>query len=102
MTLEEYAKSVINKFSQLNQHQLKLDPQFYQAIIDQRKTFEIRKNDRNFKVGDLLHLKVFDGQRYTGSTAIVQVTYISDYEQKEGYVVMSIKLLEYGNYEIAA
>ena len=37
-------------------HTLKLKPSF-QGSKERRKTFEIRKNDRNFQVGDILILE---------------------------------------------
>lgn len=37
-------------------HQLKTDPEVFQAVFDGRKTYEIRKHDRNYKVGDVLDL----------------------------------------------
>ncbi|WP_406732712.1 DUF3850 domain-containing protein [Vibrio scophthalmi] len=62
-------------------HDLKIEPQYLREIISGIKQFEIRKNDRNFQVGDWV--RVCDGKYY----ANLLIKYISDYEQKEGYVV---------------
>ena len=37
-------------------HELKTWPQFWPALCDGSKTFELRKNDRGFEVGDILIL----------------------------------------------
>jgi hypothetical protein len=37
-------------------HRLKVDPQFFDDLVNGRKSFEVRLDDRNFKVGDILHL----------------------------------------------
>ena len=41
-------------------HELKIWPEYYKAINDKIKKFEIRKNDRNFKVGDQIVLREFE------------------------------------------
>lgn len=78
-------------------HQLKVLPDYYQAIVDRRKTFEIRKNDRDFQVGDLVILKEFNGAEFTKRHTKAQITYICDYAQNENYVVFSIRLIEIGS-----
>ena len=35
-------------------HTLKILPKYYVAIINGEKTFELRKNDRDYRVGDLI------------------------------------------------
>jgi hypothetical protein len=73
-------------------HELKTLPQFYDEIITEMKRFEIRQNDRNFQKGDTLLLREWDGENYTGHAQYARVTYITDFEQKPGFVVMSVVL----------
>ncbi len=68
-------------------------PDFYQAIEDETKKFEIREDDRPYKVGDYLHLKEWDPEiGFTGRQTIRLVTYILAEQPfvPEGYVCMSI------------
>ena len=67
-------------------HELKTWPEFFEPLYDGTKTFEVRKNDRGFRVGDRLRLRewevpeVFTGQEieqgYTGRELLVEVTFI--------------------------
>lgn len=75
-------------------HDLKCIQPFFNDIEEGRKPFEIRFNDRGYKVGDTLRLHEFDHdkQTFSGRKVVVDVTYLTDYDQKDGYVVMAIKL----------
>ena len=76
-------------------HELKIQSEYFEVVNNKTKTFEIRKNDRNFKVGDKILLREIDScGRYTGGTSWWKITYITDYAQQEGYVVMAIEELE--------
>lgn len=77
-------------------HDLKIFPNYFHDVRIGIKTFEIRRDDRNFKKGDILKLREWDplNKEYTGEYIGVQVTYITNFMQKKGYVVMSIKSLE--------
>lgn len=44
-------------------HQLKIDSQYFSKIIKGEKTFEVRKNDRDFHVGDYLGLNEITDHR---------------------------------------
>jgi hypothetical protein len=72
--------------------QLKTWPEFFEAVLSGKKTFEIRKNDRDYRVNDLLLLQEYDPktQEYTGREVLVQVTYMTNFGQPENQVVMSI------------
>jgi uncharacterized protein YqfB (UPF0267 family) len=82
-------------------HKLKTWPKFYQAIEEGRKTFEVRENDRGFRVGDTLRLFEFepDTDDYTGRSIDVRVEYILEGEIfprfgiAPGWVVMSISVI---------
>lgn len=42
-------------------HHLKAKPEYFRATIEGRKPFEVRKDDRGFKVGDHVILKEYEG-----------------------------------------
>lgn len=82
----------------MSEHVLKIRREYFEAVISLKKKFEIRKNDRDYKVGDTLVLNEIDEEgKPTGKTAIAKVTYILDTPEfcKEGYVTMSISLAYY-------
>lgn len=62
----------------MTQHELKTWPEFYKAIANGSKSFELRKYDRDFKVGDTLLLKEYDpdNDTYSGRQTSVLVTFI--------------------------
>lgn len=71
-------------------HELKINPEYFAAVFFGEKTFEIRNNtDRNFQVGDTLLLKAWDGE-FNGDFVEKVVSYITDFEQKPGYVVLGL------------
>ncbi|EIA7337258.1 DUF3850 domain-containing protein [Listeria monocytogenes] len=74
-------------------HELKILSEYFWDIAEGRKTFEIRKNDRDFQVGDILILREWDDMD-TGLYTVVEVVYMTDYEQKDGFVVLGIVLKE--------
>ncbi len=41
-------------------HELKIERQFADAVLDGRKTFEVRRNDRGFNAGDLVRFEVVE------------------------------------------
>lgn len=75
-------------------HELKIHPTYFQEVINGNKTFEIRKNDRDYSVGDVLFLNEYDPDKkiYTGRRTRVKITYITNYAQAEDYIVIGIKL----------
>jgi len=61
-------------------HALKTHPEFFQAIIQRKKTFEIRKNDTDFKEGEIVMLEEYDPieKEYTTDAILFVISYILD------------------------
>lgn len=76
-------------------HELKTWPEHFEAVRRRVKTFEVRKDDRTFQVGDFLHLREWDPatKEYTGRDCMRPVLHIlrgGQFGIESGYVVLSI------------
>lgn len=66
-------------------HDIKCWPEPYAALERGDKRHEVRRNDRNYKVGDVLVIREWqpatglrvDGGKYTGRQRMMRVTYIT-------------------------
>lgn len=76
-------------------HELKIEREYFRSILNGTKTFEIRKNDRDFKTRDILILKEIAEEypEFTGRTIDCKVTYITNFALQENYVCMGIKII---------
>lgn len=77
-------------------HYLKTIQPYFEEIWMCRKTFELRKNDRGFEVGDVVVLMEYERAKnqYSGNQIIGVITYILDkYHDalNEPYVIFSFK-----------
>lgn len=74
-------------------HELKIYQEYFEAVKDGRKKFEIRKNDRDYKVGDILVLLEYDKyyEAFTGEKITVEISYLTGYAQQDGYLVLGIE-----------
>ncbi len=72
----------------MNRHELKTWPKYFAAVRSGQKRFEIRRNDREFKVGDILVLREFDpeSETYTGQAEERQVTFLLSEEDYGGVI----------------
>ena len=89
-------------------HELKTDPEVFDAVKSGLKTFEIRKDDRNFQIGDVLVLRrtKYTGEEmqngmpleYTGTPLTVVVSYVLRgplYGLADGWSILSIRHDDY-------
>lgn len=83
-------------------HELKSWPDYFEPILTGSKAFELRLNDRDFRVGDTLKLREYDDRKavYTGREIKKKVTFLLDgigggcipphRGLNRGYVIMSL------------
>lgn len=84
-------------------HDLKTWPEFFDQIVVGEKTFELRKDDRPFAVGDELLLREYDPatKQYSGREVFRRITHIlrhrpdagcaATFGLREGYAILSIE-----------
>jgi hypothetical protein len=75
-------------------HELKIWPEYFEDVYNGTKTFEVRKNDRNFHVGDTVTLKEWDNNSFKYSQR--QLSFVishllqgGQFGIESGFVVMS-------------
>lgn len=88
-------------------HELKVIPVYFNAVLNGSKLFEIRNNnDRGFQKCDGVLLREYNPElenhftisqnRYTGREIEVKITYVTNYEQKNEFVVFGFKIINEG------
>ena len=77
-------------------HQIRLAKSYFDDVANGIKTFELRKNDRGYKVGDILEMMESVEGKNTGRTVKALVTYmLEEYTGiEDGYCIMAIKKME--------
>ncbi len=73
-------------------HHLKIFPEFFKEVVAGRKTFEIRRQrPERFLPGDcVLLFETIPGED-PHRVHRAKITYVTDFEQKPGFVVFGIK-----------
>lgn len=100
MEQEEKMQSLPSDTQETGQkvHQIRLAKPYFDDVANGIKTFELRKNDRGYKKGDILEMMEFADGKNTGRMVKVLVTYIlEDYTGiEDGYCIMATKLMKDG------
>ena len=77
------------------EHDLKIMPKYFDDVVSGKKNFEIRRNDRDFKVGDILLLREYERGRYTGREIRKKVKYVyygdGTFGISEEFCIMGLK-----------
>lgn len=78
-------------------HELKILPEYFDAIRNGKKYFELRKNDRDYRTGDILLLREWKDGEYTGRTIKREIIYIlegcPEYGLMDGFCILEIDIL---------
>lgn len=79
-------------------HVLKTWPEYFQEVHIGRKNFEVRVNDRDYKVRDTIVLREWNPEKevYTGNYVTREITYILQggaFGINEGTVILSLKTI---------
>ena len=83
-------------------HELKIEVSYYDAVKSGDKNFEIRYNDRGYQKGDTVILNAWwkggEGNCYCSEREPIEaiIKYVSNYQQKDGWVVFGFELKEQG------
>lgn len=84
-------------------HELKIWPEYFKPVMEGFKTFEVRFNDRKFKVGDYVTLKEWDKEKkeYTGKEGFFVITYVLPLSmvslEGDDFVAFSISKIDFKN-----
>lgn len=77
-------------------HDIKIAGAYYDDVASGRKRFELRKNDRGYKVGDSLKMLEFKDGKHTGRIIDADIIYmLEEYAGlEEGYCILGIDIKE--------
>ncbi|EBR5148684.1 DUF3850 domain-containing protein [Salmonella enterica] len=76
------------------EHNLKIAPEYFAAVVAGVKHAEMRFNDRNYQTGDVLNLCEWDDGTFTGDFVSVDVTRVCELPSVPGYALLSFELQE--------
>ncbi len=68
------------------EHELKIWPQFFSSVLSGEKTCDLRKDDRAFRVNDILILREWEPltEQYTGRIVRRQITHLLHHDPRAG------------------
>lgn len=77
-------------------HALKTATKYFEESAAGIKSFEIRRNDRPYSLGDYVALNEWTIEGYTGRCALYKIIYILNNKEfcKEGYITLGLKPCE--------
>lgn len=91
---EEKIKTLPSEADLRKIHEIKIAHEYYDDVAAGRKRFELRKNDRNYKVNDSLKMTEYKAGEPTGRVLNAVIVYmLEDYTGlEEGYCILGIEM----------
>lgn len=87
---------------EVKEHEVKLHPGYIRDIVNGKKQFEYLKNDRDYRVGDMVTMREYnlDISMFTGMWIIVRIKYIlhSRCGIPDGYCAFYFDIMDYYGY----
>jgi len=78
----------------MQHHDLKLFTRYFQPVVNGDKRSEVRTNDRQYEVGDIVTLHEgqpgLNGFEYTGRSISARISFVDNFGCKQGYVSLSL------------
>lgn len=78
-------------------HKLKTLNPYFSAVFHGKKLFEVRINDRDYQIGDLLLLQEYNLERETflSRNVLCEIIYILDHPGyvKEGWTILGFEII---------
>lgn len=78
----------------MQHHNLKLFTKYFQPVVDGDKRSEVRTNDRQYVVGDIVTLHEgqpgLKGFEYTGRSISARISFVDSFGCTQGYVSLSL------------
>ena len=92
---EHFNKRIKERNRVMQIHELKISPKYFDDVKSGNKRFEIRKDDRDYKVGDLITLREYENGQYTGrKIENILTIYIlrdaTEYGLMDGYCILGL------------
>lgn len=56
-------------------HEVKIWPKYFDAVVEGRLTFQLRRDDRNYQVGERMLMREWDQGAYTGREVLAEITF---------------------------
>jgi len=83
----------------MTQHALKVYPRFWKEVVSGNLNFQVRRDDRKFKVGDTVALSEYDPlSGYTGQGPLIfKVAYIFRKEDMPAAIMNGYCILGFGS-----